>query len=77
MVGVHLGRKVPVIQQMRYNRNRMVSHIARSKFSVPRCYRILPKTLYVASLVEKVGNNCCKELGIVRKIYRISYREYY
>jgi len=37
---------------MRYNRNRVVNHIAESKFSVPKYYdTVLPKTLYVASLV--------------------------
>ena len=42
-----------MIQQMSYNRNRAVNHIAESKISVPKCYdTVLGKTLYVVSLVE-------------------------
>jgi len=42
-----------VIQRMRHNRNTAVNPIAASKFAVPRCFRILMKTLYVASRVMK------------------------
>lgn len=53
LVGYRRARKVHMVR-IRYSRNKAVNPTAAFRFVSPRCRNMLIKTLYVASLVEKL-----------------------